>query len=164
MTEEWFYIIIIIFALFFLSTFFLYEMGTRGAEVTETVEKRILNEAGSDVVLSLFSNKLPFVEKGYVECAIDAVLQNRFAEKKDKVLYGAGVGELNLTEIIPPLLDKYFGDRWELTLETSEGSYSYGREISEKDAIFLYAFSVPIPEKRVGTLMLKIGNPQKSSD
>ena len=106
--EEMIYAVVIVLVIFMLFVFFTYQRGTRGIEVRKSVEERVLNEEGSAVVFTLFNNKLPFAEKTYLECGIDSILQGSFSNKeRNKAFYGMGIGKVNVTEIIPPMLDKY---------------------------------------------------------
>ena len=157
--EEMVYSIIISLVIFMLFVFFTYQRGTRGIEVRKIVEERGLSEEGTSTVFTLFNNKLPFVEKTYLECAIDAILQGIYLNKEqNKVFYGVGVGEVNLTEIIPPLLEKYVSGRWELAIIMPKVTYTYGG-IERKNVIYSYESLIPIPEERVGRVVFLLGKP-----
>lgn len=157
MVEEIFWFVIIVLTVFMLFAFFTYQQGTRGIEVKKSVEERILDEEGNTAVFSLFNNKLPFVEKVYLECIIDSILQGSFYKKEmDKVFYGNGVGNLNTSEIIPPLLDKYVEGRWKLEISTPDGSYVYGKA-DMGDIIYSYESLIPVPEERIGKVTFQIG-------
>ena len=155
--EDMIYSVVIVLVVFMLFVFFTYQRGTRGIEVKKSVEERVLNEESSSAVFTLFNNKLPFVEKTYLECAIDSILQGNFSKiEMNKVFYGLGTGKVNVTEIIPPMLDKYTKGRWELRVITSDGEYTYGG-IERKEVIYTYESLIPVPEERVGKVILSIG-------
>jgi len=136
--------------------FFSYERGSRGIEVRKSVEERMLGEEVASTVFTLFNNRLLFVEKTYLEGAIDSILQRLpRTREKYKVFYGLGIGTLNLTEIIPPLLDRYIKGRYELTIATPQGSYTYGR-VNKKDVVYIYETLIPVPDEKVGKLTLLI--------
>ena len=154
LTEEMFYLAIIVLAVLMLFTFFSYQRGTRGIEVKRSVEERILNEEGSAAIFTLFNNKLPLVEKSYVECAVDSLLEGTFSKKeKDKAFYGIGIGKVNVSEIIPPLFEKYAKGKWELKIITPDGEYSYGR-VKKNEVVYTFETLIPVPEERVGKLIL----------
>lgn len=155
--EEMVYFVIIILAVFMLFVFFTYQRGTRGVEVKKSVEERLLSEESTSAVFTLFNNKLPLVEKTYLECGIDSILQGNFSKKEmNKVFYGIGIGKVNVTEIIPPLLDNYAKGRWELRIITPDGTYTYGK-LEKNEVVYSYESLIPIPEERVGKAILLLG-------
>lgn len=157
MVTEMFYFIVIILVIFMLFIFFTYQRGTKGIEVKKSVEERVLNEEINGLALTLFNNKLPYAEKVYLECAIDAILQGNHSKKElNKTYYGAGIGKVNVTEIIPPLLDLYAKGRLELRIETPNGTYTYGKIQSGK-VIYAYQSLIPVPEERVGRMTILMG-------
>ena len=157
MIREMFYFIIIVLAIFMLFVFFTYQRGTKGIEVKKSVEERVLNEEINGLASVLFNNKLPYVEKSYLECMIDAILQGNFSKKDlNKTFYGEGVGKLNVTEIIPPLLDLYAEGRLELRIDTPNGTCTYGK-IQSGDIIYSYESLIPVPEERVGRMTILMG-------
>lgn len=154
LVEEMVYLIIIILAIFMLFVFFIYQQGTKGVEVEKSVEERILMEEGNSLAFVLFNNKLAYAEKFYLECGIDAILQGSSSNKEmNKVFYGVGIGKVNLTEIIPPLLDNYAKGRWKLEIITPDGTFAYG-ELKENKVIYSYEMLIPVPEERVGKIIL----------
>ncbi|MEM4589619.1 MAG: hypothetical protein QXL73_06465 [Thermoplasmata archaeon] len=155
--EEMLYFVIIVFTIFMLVVFFIYERGTKGAEVRKAVEERLLREEIAAVIFILFNNKLPFTEKSYIENGIDAILQGTSTKKElDKVFYGAGIGIVNVSEVIQPLLENYLMGRWELTIITPDGKYTYG-SINKKKIVYSYEALIPIPEERVGKVIFLVG-------
>lgn len=158
--EEMLYFVAIIFSVFMLFVFFMYQIGTRGAEVKKTVEERKLSEEIASTISSLFNSKLPFVEKTYIQIAIDSILEGHYRNKERyQVFYGIGTGRLNVTEIIPPFFENYVKRRWELKIETPESNYTYGH-IEKKKIIYSYEALIPVPEERIGKIQLFIGEPQ----
>lgn len=156
-TEEMMWAITLILAVVILSIFFISQQGIRGSQVTKTVEERVLNEEGISTIFSLFNNKLPFVEKTYLETAIDSILQGiSMKTDQDKAYYGVGVGMLNVTEIIPPLLESYTKGRWRLEVITPDGNYVYGN-LDLNKAVYTYSSVIPVPEERTGEIRLYIG-------
>lgn len=140
-----------------LFIFFTQQRGTRGIEVRKNVEERVLNEEGSATIFTLFNNKLPFVEKTYLQCGIDSILQGSFSKvEMNKVFYGMGIGKLNVTEIIPPMLDNYLEGRWELKIITPDDEYEYGG-IQGGKVVYTYESLIPVPEERTGKAILLIG-------
>jgi len=63
---------------------------------------------------------------------------------------------LNVSEIIPPLLDNYAKGRWRLDVITPDGYYIYGKPNLGK-IIYAYRTIIPVPEERIGELILYIG-------
>ena len=155
--EDMIYSVVIVLVVFMLFVFFTYQRGTRGIEVRKSVEERVLNEEGSATLFTLFNNKLPFVEKTYLECGVDSILQGSFSnEDMDKAFYGMGIGKVNVTEIIPPMLDKYLKGRWELRVITPDGEYTYGG-IERREVMYTYESLIPVPEEKSGKVILLIG-------
>jgi len=154
--EEMVWVIVLVLAVIILSVFFILQQGMRGTEVKKTVEERVLNEEGMTTEFSLFNNQLPIAEKTYLETAIDAILQGEFMkEKNNEVYYGIGIGKLNVTEIIPPLLDNYISGRWRIEVITPDGYYVYGK-LNLGEEIYTYRSIIPVPEERVGEIILYI--------
>lgn len=157
MIQEMFYLVIIFLAIFILFIFFTYERGTKGTEVKKTVEERILNEEIYGLSAALFNNKLPYAEKVYLQAAIDAILEGNYTKKDlNKTFYGDGIGKLNMTEIIPPLLDLYAKGRLEVIIYTPNGTCTYG-EIKEGDVVYTFESLIPVPEERIGRLVILMG-------
>lgn len=155
-TEEIMYFVIMVLAATALFFFFSYQRGVKGIEVKKSVEERSLSEEITMATFALFNNKLPFVEKTYLQCWIDSVLQGSFSKKElDRSFYGTGIGEVNVTEIIPPLLDKYARGRWELRIITPDGTSTYGGVKGE--VIYSYESPIPVPEGRIGKIILLLG-------
>ncbi len=155
--EQMIYLIVIVLALFMLIVFFTYQRGSRGVETKKSVEERGLDEEGTSLVFTLFNNKLPYVEKVYLQVIIDAILEGEYRkEEKYKVFYGKGIGEVNLTEIIPPLMDNYAKGRWELKITTPDGDYTYGG-INKDKVIYIYEALIPVPEERSGKITFFLG-------
>jgi hypothetical protein len=155
--EEAVWAVTLVIAVVIISFFLIFQQGLRGTEVRQTVEERILNEEGNSALFTLFNNQLPLVEKTYLETAIDAILQGEFMqEDKNKVFYGNAIGSVYVNEIIPPLLDNYISGRWKLEVTTPDGYYIYGKPNLGK-IIYTYTTSIPVPEERVGELILSIG-------
>ena len=155
--EEMIYSVVVVLVVFMLFVFFTQQSGTRGVEVRKTVEERILNEEGSAAVFSLFNNKLLFAEKTYLECGIDSILQGNISDKEiNEVFYGMGTGKVNVTEIIPSMLDRYAEGRWELRVITPDGEYTYGGIESNK-VMYTYESLIPVPEERSGKVILLLG-------
>jgi hypothetical protein len=157
MIEEMFYLVIIVLAVFGLFVFFTYEQGTKGLEVKKTVEERVLNEEVSTVSSTVFNNKLIFVEKSYLETAIDSILQEPAPKRQlDKVYYGVGIGQLNITEIIPPYLRGYAEGRIKMIISTPNGTNVYGSN-QGSDVLYSYEVPIPVPEERVGKMTILFG-------
>jgi hypothetical protein len=155
--EETVWAVTLVIAVVIISFFLIFQQGMRGAEVRKTVEERVLNEEGNSALFTLFNNQLPFVEKTYLETAIDSILQGAFMkEPYFKVYYGAGVGELNIYEIIPTLFDNYIKEKWKLEVITPDGYYVYGNPNLGK-VIYTYTTVIPVPEERFGEMILSIG-------
>jgi 3-deoxy-D-manno-octulosonic-acid transferase len=155
--EEMLYFAAIFFAVFMLFVFLMYQRGTKGAEVKKSVEERLLSEEVASVIATIFNNKLPIVEKTYLEIGIDAILQGISSNRElYKVFYGIGVGNVNVTEVIPYLLENYVKGRWELVIITPDGKHTYG-SIDKKKVIYVYEALVPIPEQRVGKVIFLLG-------
>ena len=155
--QEMFYFIIIILSIFLLFVFFTYERGTKGMEVKKSVEERILNEEINGLAATLFNNKLPYAEKTYLEAMIDAVLEGNSTKKDlNKTFYGSGIGKLNLTEIIPPLLDMYAEGRLEVRIYTPNGTITYGK-LKGNSIVYTFESMIPVPEERVGRLVIVMG-------
>jgi hypothetical protein len=155
--EEAVWAVTLVIAVVVISFFLIFQQGMRGAEVRKTVEERILNEEGISATFSLFNNQLPFVDKTYLETAIDAILQGTFMKEEEyRVYYGKGIGSVDVNEIIPPLLDNYIKGRWKLEVITPDGYYVYGKPDLGK-IIYTYRTIIPVPEERVGELILYIG-------
>lgn len=164
--QELIWFVLIAMSAFSLAAFFFYQFGTRGIEVRKAVEGVVLDEAATLSLITLYSDKLPFVEKFYAEAATDAVLAGTFAKQHikeyslDKVFYGIAVGKLNVTEVIPPMLDKYFGDRWELIIKIPNSNYVYGHRLRNEEILYSYEFTIPVPEEKFGSIILKLGKPR----
>jgi hypothetical protein len=157
--EEMLYFIAIFFAVFMLFVFLTYQRGTKGAEARKVVEERSLSEEIAGVIFSLFNNKLPIVEKSYLEVGIDSILKGvATGEEKYKVFYGIGIGTVNLTEIISPFLDNYVKRRYELRIITPDGEYIYGK-LEKKEVLYVYEALIPVPEERVGKVIFTLGKP-----
>lgn len=156
--QEMFYLIVIIIVILILFVFFTYERGTKGVEVQKNVEERILNEEVNGLAGTLFNDKLPYAEKVYLETAIDAVLEGKFYKRTElnKAFYGSGIGTVNVSEIIPPLLDLYSKGKLEVIIETPNGKYSYG-QIRQSDVVYTYESWIPVPEERIGKLTILMG-------
>jgi len=155
--QEMFYFIVIVLVIFMLFVFFTYVRGTKGIEVKKSVEGRVLNEEIAGLALTLFNNKVPHAEKVHLELVIDSILEGKFRERElYKVYYGAGIGKLNVTDVIPPVLDLYAKDRLEVKIETPDGKYSYGKIQSGK-VLYTYEIMIPVPEERVGMMIVKMG-------
>jgi hypothetical protein len=156
--QEMFYLIVIIIIILILFVFFTYERGTKGVEVQKNVEERILNEEINGFAGTLFNDKLPYAEKVYLETSIDAILEGKFYKRTElnKAFYGSGIGTVNVTEIIPPLLDLYSKGRLKVIIETPNGNYSYG-EIKAGDVMYTYESLIPVPEERIGKLTVLMG-------
>ena len=155
--EEMIYAVVLVLVVFMLFVFFTQQRGTRGIEVRKSVEERVLNEEGSAAVSTIFNNKLPFAEKTYLECGIDSILEGSFSDKEmNKAFYGMGIGKVNVTEIIPSMLDKYAEGRWELRIITPDGEYTYGG-IEENEVMNTYESLIPVPEERSGKVILLLG-------
>ena len=155
--QEMFYFIIIILAIFLLFIFFTYERGTTGVEVKKSVEERIVTEEINGLSSTLFNNKLPYAEKVYLQAMIDAVLEGNFTKRDmNKTFYGAGIGKLNLTEIIPPLLEMYAEGRIEIRIYTPNGTITYG-ELEGNKIVYTFESVIPVPEERLGRLVIAMG-------
>ncbi|MCD6403402.1 MAG: hypothetical protein J7K98_03670 [Candidatus Aenigmarchaeota archaeon] len=167
-TQELIWLVSTIIIVMVMFLFFYYQFGTKGIEVKKAEEERNLDEAATLALLTLYNNRLPFVEKYYIQTAIDAILRGDFLEKategkfseKDKVFYGEDIGKVNVTEIIPPLFEKYFGNRWKLTIKTPKGTFEYGHSIKEEEILYSYSFTIPVPEEKFGMAILEIGRPK----
>ncbi|MEM5811302.1 MAG: hypothetical protein QXG91_00980 [Candidatus Aenigmatarchaeota archaeon] len=162
--EEIFYFLIVFFSILLLFIFFNYQLSTKGIETRKTVEERNLVESITTLFFELFNNKLPYVEKVYMQLMIDALLQKlKGLPEEYKVFYGTGIGTLNLTEIIPPFLDKYAKNRYQLYLiipaEKEEKKFFYGKEIRNEDILYVYETVVPVPDLRIGKVVLYISKP-----
>jgi len=154
--EETIWAITLVVAVIIISVFLILQQGMRGAEVRKTVEERLMSEQGTTSVLSLFSNQLLFVDKTYLETAIDAVLQGAFMnENKNKVYYGSGIGSVNMTEIIPSLFDNYLKGRWRVEVITPDGTFVYGNQ-KLGSTVYSYKSMIPIPEERIGEIAVYI--------
>lgn len=158
MVEEMFYFVIIILAIFGLFVFYNYERGTKGAEVTKAVEERTVNEEVATALSGLFNNMLPFVEKTYMEAEIDSILLSAFNKEppNHRVWYGSGIGELNVSEIIPPLLEAYAQGRLKVIITTPNGTDSYGGN-KNFNVIYSHEALIPVPEERVGKVSILLG-------
>jgi hypothetical protein len=156
--QEMFYLIVIIIVILILFVFFTYERGTKGVEVQKSVEERILGEEINGLSGTLFNDKLPYAEKVYLQTAIDAILEGKFYKRTDldKAFYGSGIGTVNVTEIIPPLLDLYSKGKLKVVIETPNGTYSYG-EIKEGSVVYSYETLIPVPEERIGKMTVLMG-------
>ena len=137
-------------------------------EVKKLEESINLDEAATSTLIALYSNRLPIAEKYYLQIAIDSLLQGKFVSsftrsrihELDKAFYGVGVGKVNATEILLPMLNRYFGDRWELEVITPEGSMRYGNKLAKNNILFVYFFTIPVPEEKFGKIILRIGRPK----
>jgi len=153
--EETVWMVTIIIALLIIALFF-YTQQSSGIEVRKKVEERVINEEGISVLLSLSSNKPPVIEKYYSQILVDAVLEGSFSGKpKDSTYYGNGIGLVNLTQIIPTLIDKFTDKNWKLTMITPDGDYSYG-ETKISNLLYSYDILVPVPEERVGKIRFEL--------
>lgn len=153
--EEMTWLIIIIVAVLILALF-IFNQQFRGVEVEQKVEERILNEEGISLLFSLSQDKPPYVERFYAQILIDAVLQGISNKKEtNKVYYGAGIGKVNATEIIPQLVSKFTTKNWQLTVVTPDGSYIYGQS-NPGNILYSYEVLVPVPEERTGKLIFEI--------
>lgn len=151
--EEFFYLAIIVFTILSLFVFLSYQRITRGSEVRKTVEERLLNEEIAAMVFTLFNSKVPILEKSYLEIGIDALLQGTYTNKElDKVFYGLEIGSVNVSKVIPSLIDKYVKGRWSLKIITPDGEYTYGK-VGIRKVTYSYEVLVPIPEQRVGKII-----------
>lgn len=156
-TEGIFGYIVIVLAVISLAIFLISQSGMKGIEVEKRAGLRIFREDGNIALNSLFNYKVDFVEKPYIETVIDAILEaNAEGEPydSDKVFYGIGIGTLNNTEIIPSLFDNYLLGRWKLTVITPDGSFTYGNFSGEPE--YVYEQLIPIPEERLGRMILYI--------
>jgi hypothetical protein len=155
----------------------------RGVEVSKTTHGRVFDEEGTLAIISLFNNKVDFVQKPYVEVLVDAALSLNESEnftEKYKAFYGIGIGELNNTEIIPPLFDEYIPGKWKLVVmipnetviqinETYDDYYTVTKNITiifyynvtygyiSGEPKWVYKQLIPVPEERIGKLILYIG-------
>jgi hypothetical protein len=154
--EETIWVIVLVIAVIIISLFIILQQGMRGAEVRKTVEERLMSEQGTTSIFSLFNNQLLFVDKTYLETAIDAVLQGEHMKKeKSQVYYGNAVGSINVTEIIPPLFDNYLKGRWRVEVTTPDGEYTYGKQ-ELGDTVYSYKSMIPVPEERIGEIAFYI--------
>jgi hypothetical protein len=152
--EEITWIVTIIMATVIIALF-IYNQQSGGIEVTKTVEERVLNEEGISILFSLSNDKPPYVEKYYSQILVDAVLQGTFLIKDtDKVFYGNGIGTVNSTEIIPPLIKKFTTKNWKLNVVTPDGSRAYGSGGGE--ILYSYEIPVPVPEERIGKIVFQL--------
>lgn len=148
--ETFFYLAIVIFSLIFIIFFLSYQSTTGTAEVRKRLNERILMEEINSLFSTIFNNKIPVVEKTYMEMAIDAILQKLDNLPEEyKVYYGIGIGVVNLTEIIPPFLDRYAKNRYQLyfIIPTYTGvkEFYYGSEIKKDEILYVYDTIVPLP-------------------
>jgi len=151
--EEFFYLIAIATFLLLIIIFLIHQKASKGVEVKMVVRERTINEGIATLVLNLFNTKLPIVEKSYVEIGIDAILDG---ENLDEVIYGVGVGKVNVSEMILQFLDKYMRGKLEVTIVTPGGSYTYGK-INEKEKIYVYESLIPVPEEETGKIVVRMG-------
>lgn len=147
----------IIFSVVLLLLAFSFQQKTKGGEVERTVTLRQLDESSNMAIVSLFNQKVEFVEKTYLETLIDAVLYGAYQRGSGKrAYYGIGVGELRLNETIPQLFDRYLPGKWKLKVVTPDDNQTYG-EIEKDEVIYVYKELVPIPKERLGKVILYVG-------
>jgi len=149
--DEWLNFIIIIFLVLVVLLFFTAESSLRGAEVSQTLRGRALDESASLALNSLFNNRLERVDKTYIEIMTDAALENR-----DFVFYGADVGLVRTREIIEPMFDSYLGEgNWRLDIYTYNGNVTYGT-LSSREKTFAYSSDIPVPPNLIGKVVLHV--------
>ncbi len=157
-TESIFGYLVIVLVVLALIFFLVSQGGIRGAEVGKSVSVRVFDETATLAISSLFNEKVDFVEKPYAEVLVDAILTFNESEnitEKYKAFYGAGVGELNNTEIISPLFENYMPAKWKLEIITPNGTLTYGN--LSKEAKYVYEQIIPVPEERIGRIILYMG-------
>jgi hypothetical protein len=153
--EEFLYLATIFSSIIILIVFLAYQHGTKGKEVIRTVAERNIKEGINILMFSLFNDRVPIAEKFYIEAIIDATLQKVF-EEKNKVFYGIGIGTVNVSEILLPLINKYLSQNWELVIVTPSKTYSYGRKVGEKE-VYSYETLIPLPDEQIGRLRFLVG-------
>lgn len=155
MIEETVWMIVIIAALLTIALFF-YNQQSSGIEVNKNVEERVVNEEGISLLLSLSGDKPPYVEKYYAQILADAVLEGVFLKHdKDKAFYGNGIGGVNTTEIIPPLVKKFTNKNWRITVVTPDGTNFYGNP-KLGNILYSYEVLIPVPEERAGRIIFEM--------
>lgn len=153
---------VIAFALFLLIMFFTYQYGVRSSEVKSATESYILGESAFSSLLTLYNSQIPLVKKFVLEAGVDAILQSKLTGSNEpkKVFYGIEIGRVNVSEFIDPVMNRYFGRRWKLVIETpSHEKIEYGGKISG-DPLYVSSVTVPFPGLKTGKATLLIGKPQ----
>ena len=153
-SQDFFSIFLIILSLSIFSFLILNFITSETGRIKRVVEERFITESGVSSILSLYFSRLNYFEKYYLEGVIDAILQNSIIKKhKKSVFYGTGAGSLNTTEIIEPLLKRYFGDRWYLEIILGKRKESFGRKPTGKN-VFVVEVTIPVPEEKIGKIIL----------
>ncbi len=74
------------------------------SSATEIVMQRYIKNVAYSGLIKVFYGEIPDVKKSVIELIADGLTQ-----KSNCVRYGAGVGEVNITQVIPQILNGYFG-------------------------------------------------------
>jgi len=153
MVEEFFYLVIIVLSAIILIFFLLYQQSTRGIEVSKLVQERIYSEGLANVGSTLFNSKLPFFEKYYIQIAIDGILSGK---DYSYVYYGRALNTTNITQILEPLLESSFKDKWRIEIILPEDVQVYGKLDKEK-VLYSWENLIPVPDERIGKVIVSIG-------
>jgi hypothetical protein len=152
-TEEFFYLVSIIFSATFLITFLLYYHSTREREISKTLQQRIYDEELAGLGSMLFNSKLPFFEKYYVQAMIDGILQGK---DYSFVYYGKALNTTNITQVLEPLFDKSFRRRWRIEVILPKDTQVYG-ELKKEKVLYSWENLIPVPDENVGKIIVSIG-------
>jgi hypothetical protein len=150
--EEMFYLASIIISILMIASFLIYQSTTKGKEVQKASEERIITEALSNVMFSIFNSKLPVAEKYYFQLAIDGALEKKYED----VYYGEEIKAINITQTLETLLEKNFKGKWRIEIITPEKTQVYGN-LKKENVAYTYENLVAVPDERVGKIVVSIG-------
>lgn len=132
---------IIIFSIVILTLFFTSQSVLKEEDVIRSVRGRINDESANLAIQSLYDNRLEEFNKTYMELILDAQLDGGDVTK---IEYGMASPKVDVTEVINPLFNRYFGKgEWKLVVKTRKGSVTYGE--LEKESDYKYVSNIPVP-------------------
>lgn len=112
------------------------------------------------ILSSLYTSKVPIVQKSVLHIAIDSMLSQRRIKGeqfKNLVYYGEVIATLNSSDFIYHYFDNYIGkNRWQLIVYYDKDIYNfYGYQISGKN-VKSYVLPIPVPDEEVRLIVLRI--------
>ncbi|MEM5820984.1 MAG: hypothetical protein QXP34_01535 [Candidatus Aenigmatarchaeota archaeon] len=130
----------------------------------------VIDDLALKTLASVYTAKLPTLEKTYLQTSIDALLTlNKWKESEREkvkedlglgkiVYYGMALGAYNSSDLLYPMLDNMIGkERWQLVIYKNQSLYEiYGYNLKPSETIKSYVLPIPMPDEEIGYLILRI--------